>query len=77
MTSPTWWIPSVIPSAARLTTATSVGQKSRLERRSTSMRFSSSGMERSKERRPASTWATGTSSFPAARAPASVEFVSP
>ena len=53
------------------------GQKSRLEIRSTSIRFSSSGIARSKERRPASTWATGTSSLPAASAPASVEFVSP
>ena len=45
--------------------------------RSTSTRFSSSGIARSNERRPASTWATGTSSLAAASAPASVEFVSP
>ena len=37
----------------------------------------SSGMRRSKLRRPASTWATGMPSFAAASDPASVEFVSP
>ncbi len=77
MTSPTTWTPSVTPSAARFATATSVGQKSRLEIWSTSLRFSSSGIVSSKERRPASTCATGTWSFAATRPPASVEFVSP
>jgi hypothetical protein len=77
MTSPTRWTPSVIPSAARFRTASSVGQKRSVDRRSTSTRFSSSGDDRSKERRPASTCATGTRSFAAASAPASVELVSP
>ena len=41
------------------------------------MRFTSSGIERTNERTPASTCATGTASFAAASAPARVEFVSP
>ena len=45
--------------------------------RSTSMRFSSSGISRSPLRSPASTCATGTPLSTPERAPASVEFVSP
>ena len=44
---------------------------------SVTMRLISSGMERSKLRRPASTWATGISSLAAAIAAAIVEFTSP
>ena len=66
-----------IPSVARLATAVGVGAKSQRERWSATTRLISSGMRRSKLRRPASTWATGTPSFEAASAPASVEFVSP
>ena len=54
----------------------SSGQKRTADRRSTSIRFRSSGIDRSKLRRPASTCATGTSPT-AARAPATVVFVSP
>ncbi len=77
MTSPVTRTPSRIPSRSRFSTAVLVGQKRRLETWSTTTRFTSSGMARSNDRRPASTWATGTWSFAAARAPASVEFVSP
>ena len=41
------------------------------------MRFSSSGMARSPERSPASTWTTGTWRLAATSAVASVEFTSP
>ena len=44
---------------------------------SVSTRFSSSGIVRSNERMPASTWATGTPACAAASAPARVELVSP
>ena len=40
-------------------------------------RFSSSGIERSNERIPASMWMTGTRACADASAPASVELVSP
>ena len=66
-----------MPSAARLATAVGVGANSQLERWSETTRLTSSGIRRSKERSPASTWATGTVSLAATRAPASVEFVSP
>ena len=77
ITSPTMWTPAVIPSAARFETAVSDGQKRRSASTSTTIRFSSSGMRRSNERRPASTWPIGTCCLAATRAPASVEFVSP
>jgi hypothetical protein len=54
-----------------------LGQKRSVDRRSTRIRFSSSGDDGAKERRPASTCATGTRSFAAASAPTSVELVSP
>src|SRR3989442_170289 len=57
--------------------AVSLGQSRRLDRWSATTRLISSGMRRLKLRSPASMWATGTESFEAARAPASVEFVSP
>ena len=59
ITSPTRWTPRRIPSAARLSTAVWLGQKSRSERQSATTRLTSSGMARLKLRRPASTWATG------------------
>ncbi|CFW32283.1 Uncharacterised protein [Bordetella pertussis] len=69
--SPDW------PSAARWRVALSVGVNSQREMRSVRMRFTSSGMRRLNERRPASTWATGICSLTAASAPARVELVSP
>ena len=53
------------------------GRSSQRERWSATTRLSSSGIRRSKLRRPASTWATGMPSLAAPSAPASVEFVSP
>ena len=55
----------------------SSGQRSSAAIRSTSMRLRSSGIARSPLRSPASTCATGTPASAAARAPASVELVSP
>ena len=77
MTSPTSSTPLRMPSAARFSTAVSDGQNRSRERRSVTTRLTSSGMRMSKERRPASTWARGTPSLAATRAPASVELVSP
>ena len=57
--------------------AVSVEQSSRSLAWSVSTRLSSSGMERSKERMPASTWPTAIPAWAAASAPASVELVSP
>ena len=54
-----------------------VGQNSSVLRWSTRIRLTSSGIFRLKERKPASICSTGMSSFAAANAPASVEFVSP
>ncbi len=51
--------------------------KQKRERMSVTMRFVSSGIVRSKLRSPASTCATGTSSFAATSEHASVEFTSP
>ena len=67
----------MIPSAVRFATAVGVGANSQLERWSATTRLTSSGIVRSNERSPASTWATGSDTFAAARAPASVEVVSP
>ena len=57
------------------------GRLSRAEEKvgatSATMRLISSGIRRLKDRRPASTWATGMCSLAAASAPASVELVSP
>ncbi len=51
--------------------------KSSSESWSATMRLISSGIVRSKERRPASTWPIGMSSFDAVSAAAAVEFTSP
>ena len=48
------------PSAARFSTAAGVGANSQRDRWSATTRLISSGIRRSNERRPASTWATGT-----------------
>ena len=57
--------------------AVGVEQSSRSLAWSVSTRLSSSGMVRSNERMPASTWPTGMPACAAASAPASVELVSP
>ncbi len=66
-----------MPSWRRLATATAVEHSSSALAWSTSTRLSSSGIERSNERIPASTCTTGTRAWAPASAPASVEFVSP
>ncbi len=53
------------------------GVSRRSESRSVTSRLISSGIVRSSLRRPASTWATGISSFAATSDAASVEFTSP
>ena len=75
ITSPTTSRLPPTPSVASCSAERSSGQRRSAEMPSTSIRFRSSGIERSNERSPASTCATGT--WPAASAPASVEFVSP
>ena len=55
ITSPTRCTPSVMPSAARLSTATWLGQKRRSLMTSVTTRFTSSGIARSNERSPDST----------------------
>lgn len=77
MTSPTSWTPVVTPSRRSSSTAVTVGHRSSVAKWSVTTRLISSGMRRLKLRSPASTWATGIESFQAARAPASVELVSP
>ena len=77
ITSPTSSASPRTPSLSRLSIAVSVEQSSRSLAWSVSTRFSSSGMERSNERMPASTWPTAIPAWDAASAPASVEFVSP
>ncbi len=57
--------------------AVSVEQSSRSLAWSQSTRLSSSGMERSNERMPASTCPTGIAAWAAASVPARVELVSP
>ena len=66
-----------MPSAARLSTAVWLGQKHRSEIVSAITRLISSGMLRSNERSPDSTWPSGYRALAATSAPASVELVSP
>ena len=66
-----------MPSARRLPIASSEWRKRWEEKRSATMRLTSSGIERSKLRRPDSTWATGTPIFTAVRTAARVELTSP
>ena len=78
MTLPTKRIRSgAIPSRARLSAAARSVVKSRSAIWSVRMRLISSGMSRSKLRRPASTWTTGTPFLMATRLHASVELTSP
>ncbi len=77
MASPTIRTPSEIPSRARFVAAVSVEHSRSVLAWSVSTRLSSSDIDRSKERIPASTCATGTRACAPARAPASVELVSP
>ena len=77
ITSPTTSIRPATRSARRFSAAASDEHSSRLEAWSVSTRLSSSGIARSNERMPASTWATGIWAWAAASAPASVELVSP
>ena len=75
---PTWWMrPSTTPSARRFSTASGLCVKRRSDRRSVRTRLISSGMPQSKERRPASTCATGMPCLAAASAQPSVELTSP
>ena len=67
----------VMPSAARLTSPSGAVTKSGSLSRSVTRRLTSSGMVGSKERRPASTCATGMSSLAHTSAAASVELTSP
>src|SRR6266436_2141739 len=66
-----------MPSRSRFWLAVGSVVKSHVEIASTAIRFFSSGILESKERRPASTWATGRPRCAAARAQASVESTSP
>jgi hypothetical protein len=77
ITSPTRWTSPAALSRSRLATAVSVEQSRRSLAWSVSTRFSSSGIARSKDRMPASTWPVGMPARDAASAPASVELVSP
>ena len=77
MTSPTTTARPPRPSASRCAAAAAVGASSRSAAWSVRTRLTSSGIDRLKERRPASRWAVGMWSFTAARAAASVELVSP
>ncbi len=77
ITSPTRCASPGAFSRSRFAIAVEVEQSSRSLAWSVSARFSSSGMARSKERMPASTWPSRKPPCAAARAPASVELVSP
>ena len=74
---PTSSTPSVIPSAARFSTASADVQSSRSLTRSVTTRFTSSGIAQSRERSPDSRWPTAMLSFVAASAAAIVELTSP
>ena len=77
ITSPTTSICPAAPSSRSVAADRSSGQRSSVASPSTSIRARSSGIDRSPLRRPASTCASATPAATAARAPASVEFVSP
>ena len=68
---------SGIPSARRFPTASSLWRKRHSAKRSATIRFTSSGIVRSKLRRPDSMWATGIPIFTAVSAAARVELTSP
>ena len=77
ITSPTRCTSPATLSRSRFATAVSVEHSSSSLAWSVRTRFSSSGISRSKERMPASTWPAGIPAWRAAMAPASVELVSP
>ena len=78
MTLPTWRIRSGgIPSRRRFSSASGLGVRRRSASASVTSRLISSGMVRSNERSPASTWATRAPSFEATSVQAMVEFTSP
>ena len=78
ITLPTKWTLSAgTPSQIRLVTALRSVANSRSDTESVAMRLTSSGISRSKLRRPASTCATGMPSLTAVSAAASVELTSP
>ena len=68
---------SAMPSARRFSTASSLCRKSSSESSSATIRLISSGIVRSKLRRPDSTWATAIPIFAAVSAAARVELTSP
>ena len=75
---PTKWIRcGATPSLPRCATASALVAKSRSESRSVTRRLTSSGIEGSKLRSPASTWASGICSLAATSAAATVELTSP
>ena len=75
---PTSWIPVAgQPSASRLSRASGEWMNRSWENWSATIRLISSGIVRSNERRPASTWPIGMRSLAAVSAAASVEFTSP
>ena len=77
ITSPTTSQRPTTASRLRFSSAAGEEHSSSAEAWSVRTRLSSSGIARSNERIPASTWATGTPPWAPASAPASVEFVSP
>ena len=77
ITSPTTTTSPETLSWRRCSAGVAEEQSSRSEAWSARTRLSSSGIARSNERIPASTWATGIRICAAASAPASVELVSP
>ena len=77
ITSPTTTTSPETFSWRRCSAGVAEEQSSRSEAWSARTRLSSSGIVRSNERIPASTWATGIRICAAASAPASVELVSP
>jgi hypothetical protein len=77
ITSPTTSTSPATRSPRRIAAGASDEHSSRSAAWSVSTRLSSSGIVRSYERIPASTWATGIPACAPASAPASVEFVSP
>ncbi len=66
-----------MPSARRFPIASSLCRKSSSEKRSATIRLHSSGIVRSKLRRPDSTWAVGMPSLTAVSTAARVELTSP
>ena len=68
---------SGMPSARRFPAASALCMKRYSEKRSATIRLTSSGIVMSKERRPDSTWATGSPIFAATKTAARVELTSP